>query len=72
MAMPALGDAGGRVALIGQLEAPGAVDEDRRYRQPALDAFGLQVLNQRHAVYDEGAWKVDGVDAAALAGAVDA
>src|SRR2546429_7042181 len=72
MAMPALWDAGRCVALVGQLEAPGAVDEHRCDRQPALDASGLQVLNQRHAVDDERAWQADRVDAAALAGAVDA
>src|SRR5207245_7859447 len=68
MAMPALGDAGGRVGLIGQLEAAGAVDEDRRYRQPALDVFGLVVLNERHGVYDVWDWQCVGVNADGLDG----
>src|ERR1700746_2334923 len=72
MAVPALGDGGRLVALVGQLEAPGAVDQGGRRAQLALDALGLQVLGEGHAVDHEGAGKVVGVDAAGLAGTVDA
>src|SRR5207245_11300855 len=49
-----------------------AVDLDRRHRELALGVLALEGLDQSDAVEDERARQVDGVDAAALAGAVDA
>jgi hypothetical protein len=72
MAVPALGDALRRVARVAELEAPHAVDLDRGHRKLGFEASALEVLDQGHAIKDEGTRQADGVDAAPLARAIDA
>ena len=55
MPVPQLGDSGGGVPLVGQLQTPDAVDLDRGHREPALHAFALESLEQGHSVDDEDA-----------------
>src|SRR5579864_7645929 len=72
VAVPLLRHAGGVVAEVAELQAPHPFDLDGRRRELQLGVLALHRLEQGHAVQDERAWKVDRVDATALARAVDA
>src|SRR5689334_3398644 len=72
VAVPRLRRARGRVALVAELDGPDAVHQGRRHAELRAGVFRLQALEQGDPVEDQRTRQVDRVDAAALAGAVDA
>jgi hypothetical protein len=70
--VPVVGGPNRFVSLVAELEAPDAVELDGRHGELGFRVLALQGLDEGDAVEDQGAGQADGVDAAALAGAVDA
>ena len=67
MSMPVVRNSLRRIACVAELEAPDAIDLDRRHRKLGLDAPVLKLLEQGDAVQDQGSRQVDRVDPAAFA-----
>jgi len=72
MPVPVVRNAGRVISQAAELEAPDSVDLDGRDGQLDLRILALKRLDEGDAVEDERAGQVDGVDPAALAGAIDA
>ncbi|MFI5283022.1 MAG: hypothetical protein ACHQ0J_07820 [Candidatus Dormibacterales bacterium] len=70
--MPMVWNAGRRIALVRELQAPHTIDLNRRDRKPGLGVVPLNRLQKWNAVEDQGPGKIDGIDPAALAGPVHA
>src|SRR5438445_10682407 len=61
-----------RLTGVGDLQPPDSVRLNRSHRQLAFRVLALERLEQGDAVQDERSRQADGVDPAALAGAIDA
>ena len=72
MAVPVVGHSDGVVSLVAELQAPDSINLHRSDREFGLGVLALKCLDERHAVEDERAWQIDGVDPAAFARAIDA